>query len=718
MLGDTANISESWRRIAQVKCCLSSSVKARRRVIRGRRWHVLHDPFNTVFLRIPPETWAFIVRLKMDCTIEEVLRQYRTKYPEEKLDRDEVVRVLTRLRQANLLRFQDNRYSDLFYQNWEKREKTKWAARLMSLVVVRLPLFDPDPLLVRLLPLGRMLFNRFMVVVWLIVILLGVRAIIENIDLAADQAQGVINPDNLPLLYLAFIFIKIIHELGHAMACRHYGGEVHGVGIFLLVFMPLPYVDATSSWAFTSRRKRILVGASGMLFELFIGALAALLWAKTDSGLLHGLAYNAMFVATVSTLLFNANPLLKFDGYFMLSDILDIPNMYQRAQQQYYYLLEKYLLRAKDLSGPGDSLSEAIWLGFYGILSALYRLLVFVGIFFFVVDKYFLLGIFMAFTLLLSWTVVPLLKIFRYLSSSPNLKGRRLQAMAIVGATAGVVAVLIGVIPVDRQIRAPGVLTASLFVEMTVDVSGQLQKILKQPGTVVKTGEPLLLLKAPQLAWNLAEAKANAQQITALIRQAKVDKSEDLKPLYKQHQSTLEQIGELERRIAALTVRARGDGVWAMAQQATAQGVWFNRGDGVGWIVNPEQYEFSVVVEQQKASELFEEPILKAEIRLYGEAGLVMAADSPLLVPHEQDQLPSPALGWSGGGEIAVAMDDQLGAKAARPFFLLRKKKKKIVDVTLIHGRTGQIRLTLPAKPLIAQWEEEVRAFLQDRYRL
>ena len=120
--------------------------------------------------------------------------------------------------------------------------------------------------------------------------------------------------DSMPLLYLSLIFVKTLHEFGHAYFCRKWGGEVHIMGVMLMIFTPVPYVDATSSWGFRSHARRALVGAAGMIVEVFLAAIAAFIWASTAPGVIHSVAYNIMFVASVSTLIFNLNPLLRFDG--------------------------------------------------------------------------------------------------------------------------------------------------------------------------------------------------------------------------------------------------------------------------------------------------------------------------------------------------------------------------------------------------------------------
>src|SRR5258706_426570 len=160
--------------------------------------------------------------------------------------------------------------------------------------------------------------------------------------------QNAIEPGNWPLLWATFVLIKLIHELGHAFSCRRFGGEVHELGIMFLVFVPAPYVDASSAWSLPSKWQRVFVGAGGMIFELFVAAICAFIWKYTDpTTLVSKLAYNAMFIATVTTILFNANPLLRYDGYYILSDLLEIPNLRQQSMENSMSLIKRHVFRVK-----------------------------------------------------------------------------------------------------------------------------------------------------------------------------------------------------------------------------------------------------------------------------------------------------------------------------------------------------------------------------------
>ncbi|MCZ7598750.1 MAG: hypothetical protein M5U09_14805 [Gammaproteobacteria bacterium] len=177
------------------------------------------------------------------------------------------------------------------------------------------------------LPLARVLFSVWGMLFWFAFV--GGSAVLAFVhwpELTRNLVDRVLAGENLLVLLVTFPLVKLLHEFGHAYAARIHGGEVHEVGIMFLILMPIPYVDATSSSAFASRYKRALVGSAGMLTELFVAAVALHVWLGVQSGMVSAIAYNTMVIAGVSTLLFNANPLIRFDGYYILSDLVEIPN--------------------------------------------------------------------------------------------------------------------------------------------------------------------------------------------------------------------------------------------------------------------------------------------------------------------------------------------------------------------------------------------------------
>jgi len=247
-----------------------------------------------------------------------------------------------------------------------------------------------------------------------VLLLLGLKALVDESYHLFDQSAGLLAPANLGLLYVGMVLAKLVHEFGHAAACKRYGGEVHKMGVMLLMFAPLPYMDATASWGFRSRAQRMLVGASGVLSELAVAAVAAMVWANTAPGVINALAYNVIFVASVSTVLFNLNPLMRFDGYHMLVDFLDVPNLFQRSRDQLKYLGEFWVLGIKTAQPVARTSNEAVLLPLYGVISLGYWVGLMSTIIFFIAEQYLDLGVALAWLMFFSIVVMPVFKFGKF----------------------------------------------------------------------------------------------------------------------------------------------------------------------------------------------------------------------------------------------------------------------------------------------------------------
>lgn len=714
----TRTFSESWHRVAEVKASLRPTVQSRLQKFRGERWYVLHDPFNNQFFRLRPEAYNFVARLRPDRSVEEVWQEVLEHDPDGAPGQEEVIRLLTQLHFANLLYYDTPADSNQFFERYRKRKQRELKSKLLTIMFMRLPLFDPDRLLQKIVPFVGFLFGPLGALVWLLVIGAGGKVAIDNFDALSNQAQGILAPGNLALLYLGMVFIKTLHEFGHALTCRYFGGEVHTMGVMLLVFTPLPYMDATSSWSFRNRWQRALVGAAGMISELFVAALATFVWAATGPGLVNSLAYNMMFIASVSTIVFNGNPLLKFDGYYILSDVLDLPNLFTRARKQWAYLFERYVYGVKDAESLANNPKEGFWLVFYGALSGLYRVIVFAGIIIFVADKYLLLGLMMVIILVVSWVVVPPYKLIKYLATSNRLARTRTRAVSATVGLLAVVVLLTAIVPFPNRFRVPGVVEAETYVQVVNDASGTLDEVLEPSGTRVEVGTPLLRMSDPELQNDLDMAKAQWQQVQAMELWANSQKLSDRGPIRKRKAVIDAKLVDLEQQQKALLVTAKQAGIWVAPRIEEHLGTWQQRGTSLGQIIDPAWFRFSAVVPQDQAVNLFIDQIQKAEVRLFGQGGVNLGVSDYQIIPFQSQKLPSAALSWAGGGEVATARDDETGRKTTEPFFQIYAKLIPNDQVSLLHGRSGKLRLSMQSEPLLWQWERSLRQLLQKRYQL
>ena len=359
---------ESWYRVAELHPRLRTTVQISRQHFRGQAWHVVQDHSNNAFFRLAEPAYHFIGLLDGKRTVGEAWNTANAQLGDDAPTQGEVIQLLGQLYTQNLLQADVSADAHTLFSRYKKRKQREITTYLMNIMFSRIPIFDPDRFLNATLPIFGWIFSPIGLCVWLVLIALGIHSItnVSNWSRQNSAARPAVCwiPENLIILYVGFALIKACHEMGHAISCKKFGkqagtgGEVHIIGIMLLVFTPVPYVDASSSWALQNKWHRIIVGAAGMWVELAIASIAAIVWANSgDSGTpwVNHFAYNVMFVAGFSTIVFNANPLLRYDGYYILSDFLEIPNLAQRGKEYIYYVVKRYIWNVRQARSP------AIW---------------------------------------------------------------------------------------------------------------------------------------------------------------------------------------------------------------------------------------------------------------------------------------------------------------------------------------------------------------------
>lgn len=712
--------SESWHRLAPLRLSLRPQVRVHRQHVRGETWFVLHDPLANQFFRLRRPAWDLLARCDGIRPLQEIWDLCLERDPDGALGQTEVLQLLAQLHAANLIAADIPADTLRIFERHRKRRQREFAGKLLGFMFARFPLFNPDRLLERGLPLVGWLFSKVGLAAWLVLVASGLKVAIDHFPALADQSQGVLAPDNLALLYVALAGLSLLHEAGHAFACKRFGGAVPTLGVMLLVFTPLPFVDVTSSWSFRSRRHRMIVGAAGMMTELAVASLAAWVWASTGPGLINSLAYNVMFLASVSTLLFNANPLLRFDGYYLLSDGANLPNLYPRAQQQVKFLAERWLLGLTQLTAPAQNAREGRWLATYGITSAVYRVFVCAAIILFVAGQFLLLGALMAVFCLVAWGVVPLVKGLHFLVTSPRLDRRRGRAWGGVALGIGVPLLLLGLIPVPRTFVVPGLIETDPYTVVVAEAPGFVTEILAPTGADVSAGQPLLRLVNAGLREELRAADARVAEARLRERSALRDGSVHHATAGRYREAAAQQHDYLQQQNTALTINARQAGRWVAPRLADQDGMFLPRGAHVGEIVGQGQAHFVAVVPQGSAAGLFDRdaPIRHVKLRLRGRSDETLTLAAPTVLPGQGQQLPSAALGWQGGGPVPVREDDTSGRQAREPFFTLEVPLPADFARTTLHGQTGRLLVVLPPAPVLSQSWDAFRRLLQKRFQL
>ena len=269
-----------------------------------------------------------------------------------------------------------------------------------------------------------------------------------------------------------------------------------------------------------------------------------------------------------------------------------------------------------------------------------------------------------------------------------------------------------------NRFRSPGIIEAETYAKVVVPVAGYVAELYTPSGGIVKKGDPLMRMENQELFWERERLAAQLNETMAMEKHAMEKALADLKPIKKRLNTIRDAIANIQGQIDSLTIKARKNGTWVSPHARDMIGTWSPRGGVVGEIINPESFRFTAVISQDEASNLFEDNIRKAEVRLLGQADHNIKVTGYHIIPYRHERLPSAAIGWFGGGNVAVSMSDAGGLQTKEPFFLVHANLQKAAPVAFLHGRSGRIRFTLPPAPLFFQWERKIRQLLQKRYRI
>lgn len=715
----TTIFGDAWFRVSGMRVALLETVQSRRHVHRDRAWYVLHDTYSQRFFKASEEAHAFIARLNTAQTVEEVWDAYVQSHPHAAPSQEEVIQLLSQLHASNLLHFTEQADNAAIVERYRKQRRKEQMGQVASFLFFKLPLWNPDPWLNRITPLIRATTGVPAMVAWAVVVVAGLLAALSDVGALRNQGQGLLSLGNLPWLYACMGGMKLVHETLHAFVCKRYGGEVRSFGLMFLLFTPLPYMDATSAWGFTNRWHRMYVGFAGMAAELFLAALGALVWSQTGPGAINSLAFNVMVIGSVSSLLFNGNPLLRFDAYYILSDFAQIPNLYAKGQQQWRYLLDRWVLGTTGAHSPAEDRREWWWLTVYGLLSFVYLLVVMVGVSLLLLDMWFPVGVVALAMTIVSRFVLPGRKLLLHLASG-HVQPNRARAVGTVAGIALVAGLVVFQLPLPAAIQARGVLEAQNSTVLYAPTEGQLVELRVPNGAQVQAGQVLAVMRNRDLELEIGAVALSLREADSHYRAALFRAPNDLAPVRQQMVATQERLQELRRRQDALVVVAPHAGEWVAPTLHERQGTWIARGLQLGEVVDRSAFRFMAVIPQEQADRLFGHAGDSAELRLVGQAELLVQARQVTLVPYQQVRLRSAALGWLGGGEIAVRTDDQHGDMARDPFFVVFAElpAQRVEGLSAYHGLSGVLRIALPPQPLSEQLHRGFQQLVQKRYAL
>jgi len=535
-------------------------LKARRQRYQGQIYWVVKDPVGLQYYRFEEEEFAILQMLDGQSSLDEIADRFEREFPPQTIRTEELQQFIGMLHRSGLVITDAPGQGQQLVKRRGERKRQERIQTVTNILSMRFKGVDPERFFDVIYPYVRWFFSVPAMICCIMLGLAALSLIIVQFDVFHSRLPDFhyfFRAQNWTLLALTLCVTKILHELGHGLSCKHFGGECHEIGVMFLVLTPCLYCNVSDSWMLPNRWHRAAIGAAGMYVELVLASIATFIWWFSEPGPLNYICLNVMFVSSVSTVMFNANPLLRYDGYYILSDLLEIPNLRQKASTILNRKLGKWCLGLEEPEDPFLPQRKQWLFATYTVASAIYRWVVTFSILYFlnrVFEPYGLkvIGQMIALGALYGLLIQPLWTMYKFFKVPGRLgkvKSVRIYAtlVVIVAAIAG-----IGFVPLPSHVYCPLEVQARRAASVYVTVDGFLDKVFVRPGDPVTEGQVLAQLHNIDVDIKITELIGQrdvyAAQLKTLQRVSFADRkaSGEIEPIAKALYSVKEQLTQRE----------------------------------------------------------------------------------------------------------------------------------------------------------------------------
>ncbi len=640
-------------RIMQSRPELRSELRISIRNQNRRVVAIVEDPVRNRFFQTGNAEYHFIKLLDGTRTVQEALDTLRKKAGRGSFDESRARQACLWLGQMNLLKAPPGQTGTArLCEGARLRHRNRMTGRINP-VCLKLELGNPDRWLAKLLPWTRWIFSWPALFVWLGTGFIATFLVFENSAKFAGAGSGFLAPDRWIWLMLIWVILKIVHETGHGLACKRFGGEVPRCGVMFILLAPLAWVDVTSSWRMANKWKRIVVAGAGIYVEMFFAFVAVFFWHLHGSPVVRDLAWNVVVMAGISTLLFNANPLIRLDGYFILSDLAGLVNLFGKGQKWIAGRIQSLFLGTpvpRDVCSPGETRLVAI----YGISSLIWRILLVASLLLAASAMFKGAGLILATIAAWFWIGQPALRsihnLRKTLKSQPFSKIRAATATGIAGL------LLTGCflwLQAPAHCRVPAIIQFGDEHILRAAADGFVTKILVEDGAVVSAGSIVCRLSNPDLERELTELENSFRcseiRVRMHAKNGEIAKEQSEQTLA---DSLASQISEKKQQLDALEVRAPIDGMIFGRNLNELQGRYLKQGDAIAVCADPGKKKVLLSVDQHQIDALRARISQPVELLLPGLAGFEVYLK--LIQPSATDVPRHLALTAAAGGPLAV----------------------------------------------------------------
>lgn len=659
--------------------------------------YVVHDPVSFRTHRLSVFQYRTLASIDPNLTIGQnfdlAVQKGEFEADEETLFHE----LLTSFSRLSLVVLPITTGAKLFEQH-EKMKQLKRRGKLLGALFLQIPLVRPDEFLSRTVNRISWVFTKQFLAVWFLGMLAAGFIVISRIDDLVKPLNGILATNNLPFLWLAFVGLKVWHELGHGYACKVFGGYVPEMGTILIAGTPAAYVDATAAWSFPEKYKRLVVMCGGMFFESLVFIPGVFVWAFASSPMLSSCAYQLVVMASLVTVLFNANPLMKFDGYFILCELIGIQNLRPRADAQIKRMLSRATL---GLKRPAEeaTLSTKFWLVAYGISATIYKFSLVISIAVMIAMKFPLVGLVLAAFHIVTTVGSGAIKMTRFLLQSKETEPVRGRARIVAAV------VLIGLplasllIPVPFGVVTLGVVGAEREHYLNVDSPGEFDTALVAAGDELTAQSPVAVLQNERLREELTLAVArleNSEIRWQVLHDVDMTAAQQEKAAIEELRK---EVDELQRRVDRLTMTCPEPGKVVRLLESSERGRFLTPGTLLAVVVDGKPVMRTWLNEDQMGS-IQKDVGTTVGIRIPGRSMTTYSGEIISIEPAAEKVFDTIALTYIAGGEILV---NPSTGQPMEPIFQVDIAPSEDVLSLTEHG--ARVNVKLPRRyESIASW--------------
>lgn len=694
----------------------------------GRRCWGLRDPLSLRYYQLQEEEFFLLQQLNGQVTLAGLREQFEEQFAPLRISIEQLQSFLTMLHREGLVLSEASGQGEHLVEHRREQRMREFKGKLLSLLAIRFRGIDPDAMLDVVAPWFSWMFSPLMVGLCLL-LASGASALAafnyETLARRLPDFQAFFSAENAIWIAVAVMLAKLLHEFGHAVACKHYGGECHEMGVMLLAFTPCLYVNVSDAWMLPNRWHRIAISGAGMYVELVLASLCTFLWWFTLPGPLNSMCLNLMFVCSVSTLLFNGNPLLRYDGYYIFSDLLGIPNLRQQASSLMQARFENWYLGI-DQANPRSLPDRLRWLlTVYWAAAIVYRVFVVVAILWFVhrvLRPYRLevLAEMLTVTTVAGMVVMPVVQMVQFVRDPVRSRDVQWNRFFILTGLSLGCLLLIGLIPLPHRVEVPAVIQPLESRTVYVTVPGQVTWTVA-PGTQVARGDELARLRNEELEVELlqldGEHKRQERRVRNLeSRQVSNQSAGDELP------TARERLADLAGRLAqrqqqydrlkilapvagtVLPPRLRRDvppegalpGWEGTPLDEQNRGTWLTTQTPLCVLGDPQQMEVLLLIEQTQVELVRREQ--KVRLRFGQLPGQILEGTLKEIAELDLDVAPPELI---AAGEVPVTTDRSGGQRLLSTYYQGRVLFAESPSSRLLRGGAGRARVEVDPQSLL-----------------